>query len=116
MDLSVGGLTPKKSRNEQNLVAMSPSQSPNGGANQENEIQSIRDFLSACVPPMGRFLKHFLDFGCSNEEFLRGVSKWAPEAKEKLLRKVLAGPEGHGASEMELAVIQNQLESYFMGG
>jgi hypothetical protein len=116
MDLSVGGLTPKKSCNEQILVAMSPSQSPNRGANQENEIQSIRDFLSACVPPMGRFLKHFVDFGCSNEEFLRGVSKWAPEAKEKLLRKVLVRPEGHGASEMELAVIQNQLESYFMDG
>jgi len=116
MDGSVGGLTPKKSRNKRNIIAISPSQSPNKGANQGNEIQSIREFLSTCVPPMGRFLKHFLDFGCSNEQFLRGLSEWAPEAKEKLLRKVLGGPEGHGASEMELAVIQNQLESYFMNG
>ena len=63
---------------------------------------------------MNRFLRHFLDFGCSNEKFLRGVAEWAPDAKEKLLRKILAGPEGHGPSEMELAVIQNQLEGYFV--
>jgi hypothetical protein len=62
---------------------------------------------------MDRFLQKFLAFGCSNEGFLRGISSWVPEAREKLLRKVFAGPGGRQASEMELAVIQNQLERYF---
>ncbi|KIM35254.1 hypothetical protein M413DRAFT_79558, partial [Hebeloma cylindrosporum] len=83
-------------------------------ANKENETQGIRQFLRTCVPPMDGFLKHFLDFGCYNEGFLRGLSKWDPEEKAKLLKKILAGPEGKGATEMEIAVIQNHLGRYFM--
>ena len=64
---------------------------------------------------MDHFLQNFIEFGCNSEEFLRGVSSWAPEKRLVVLKKILTGPEGGSAvTEMELAVIENKLAMYFM--
>ncbi|KIM47074.1 hypothetical protein M413DRAFT_23358 [Hebeloma cylindrosporum] len=74
----------------------------------------VQQFLRACQPPMDRHLQHFLDFGCNSSEFLRGMSLWAPKKRLATLKKILTGPEGESvATEMELAVIENHLETYF---
>jgi hypothetical protein len=64
---------------------------------------------------MDRYLPHFVDFGCNSLDFLRGMSSWAPEKRLAILKKILTGPEGESAAtQMEVAVIENQLEIYFV--
>jgi hypothetical protein len=78
-------------------------------------IIEVQRFLSACNPPMDRYLQHFVDFGCNSLDFLRGMSSWAPDKRLAVLKKMLTAPEGKSAAtEMELAVIENKLETYFV--
>jgi hypothetical protein len=64
---------------------------------------------------MDHFLQNFIEFGCNSKDFLRGMSSWAPEKRLAILKKILIGPEGESAvTEMELAVIENKLETYFV--
>jgi hypothetical protein len=64
---------------------------------------------------MDHYLQRFIDFGCNTKEFLRGMSSWAPDKRLAILKKILTGPEGESTvSEMELAVIENKLETYFV--
>jgi len=64
---------------------------------------------------MDRYLQHFTEFGCNSLDFLRGMSSWAPEKRLAILKKILTAPEGESAvTEMELAVIENKLEAYFV--
>jgi len=65
---------------------------------------------------MDHFKQNFIDFGCNNKEFIRGMSSWAADKKVAVLKKILGtGLDGEASSvtEMELAVIENQLETYF---
>ena len=79
-------------------------------------IIEVQRFLSTCIPPMDRYLEHFVEFGCNSLDFLRGMSSWAPEKRLAILKKILTRPDlGESAvTEMELAVIENKLEMYFM--
>ena len=78
-------------------------------------ITEVQRFLSACNPPMDRYLQHFTEFGCNNLDFLRGMSSWAAEKRLAILKKILTGPDdGSAVTEMEVAVIENQLETYFV--
>jgi hypothetical protein len=95
---------------------------PTSGATITRLHVEVHHFLSACKPPMDRFLPHFIDFGCGNREFLQAISAWAPDKRNALLRKILGLSAGrppqvgdsddHPASEMDLAVIENQFETY----
>ncbi|KIM47072.1 hypothetical protein M413DRAFT_63304 [Hebeloma cylindrosporum] len=74
----------------------------------------VERFLRACNPPMDHHLQRFIDFGCDNEEFLRGISSWAEGNRVAILKKILTRPKGEsGVTEMEVAVIDNNLEAYF---
>ena len=43
------------------------------------------------------------------------MSSWVPDKRHAILKKILIGPKGENAvSEMELAVIENELETYFV--
>ena len=43
------------------------------------------------------------------------MSSWTLEKRLSILKKILTGPEGKSTvSEMELAVIENNLETYFV--
>ena len=64
---------------------------------------------------MDRYLQHFVDFGCNSLDFLCGMSSWAPEKRLAILKKILTASEGKSAAtEMEVAVIENKLETYFV--
>ena len=64
---------------------------------------------------MDRYLQHFVDFGCNSLDLLHGVSSWAPEKRLAILKKIFTAPEGEStATEMEVAVIENELETYFV--
>ena len=66
---------------------------------------------------MDHLIQNFINFGCNTQEFLRGISSWAPEKRHDILKKILTGSKGGGrvtATEMEIAVIENKLETYFV--
>ena len=79
-------------------------------------IIEVQRFLGACNPPMDRYLQHFVDFGCNSLDFLRGMLSWAPEKRVAILKKILTAPDSgkSAVTEMELAVIENKLEMYFV--
>jgi len=64
---------------------------------------------------MDHFHQNFINFGCNNKEFLRGLSSWAADKRLAVLKKILGtGLDGDASvTEMELAVIENHLEMCF---
>lgn len=81
----------------------------------ESGIAGIHRFLSKCHPPMMQHILCFVEFGCTTTEYLRGVSTWPAEQRHKLLVKILQ-PERRGAvPHMDIAVLENQFETYFKG-
>ncbi|KAF8150894.1 hypothetical protein B0H34DRAFT_801805 [Crassisporium funariophilum] len=80
-----------------------------------SQIACVHKFLAACIPSMDHFLQRFIDFGCTNEEFLRGVSMWRKEKLRDFLERLLQDPERASVSNMELLVLENHFETYFSG-
>ncbi|KAF8969106.1 hypothetical protein BDZ97DRAFT_1796052 [Flammula alnicola] len=58
-------------------------------SHQGSQIPHIHKFLSTCMPPMDALLYLFVDFGCSRDIYLRSMSKWSPEQRYDLLKKIL---------------------------
>lgn len=79
----------------------------------ESGIAGIHRFLSKCNPPMMQHVRRFVDFGCSTTEYLRGVSRWPPEQRHKLLLKILEPVPGEMIQKMDIAVLEAQFEMYF---
>ncbi|KJA16865.1 hypothetical protein HYPSUDRAFT_206660 [Hypholoma sublateritium FD-334 SS-4] len=80
----------------------------------ESGIAGIHRFLSKCHPPMMQYILRFVEFGCTTTEYLRGLSTWPPEQRHKLLVKILQGERGGPVPQMDIAVLENQLDTYFM--
>lgn len=83
-------------------------------APKESGIAGIHRFLSKCHPPMNQHILRFVEFGCTTTEYLRGVSTWPAEQRHKLLVKILQPERGEAAPQMDIAVLENQFETYFM--
>jgi hypothetical protein len=74
----------------------------------------VARFLNRCVPPMGHFRQRFIDYGCSNEEYLVTVSTWPTDIIASFLSQVSALESGERKlSEMDKLVLQNHFISYF---
>jgi hypothetical protein len=74
----------------------------------------VAQFLNRCVPPMGHFRQCFIDYGCSNEEYLVAVSTWPTDRIASFLSQVSAHESGERKlSEMDKVVLQNHFISYF---
>ncbi|KJA16866.1 hypothetical protein HYPSUDRAFT_71041 [Hypholoma sublateritium FD-334 SS-4] len=79
----------------------------------ESGIAGIHRFLSKCHPPMMQHILRFVEFGCTTTEYLRGVSTWPAEQRHKLLVKILQAGRGGAVPQMDIAVLENQFETYF---
>ncbi|KJA16896.1 hypothetical protein HYPSUDRAFT_219213 [Hypholoma sublateritium FD-334 SS-4] len=80
----------------------------------ESGIAGIHRFLSKCHPPMMQHILPFVNFGCTTTEYLRAVSTWSAEQRHKLLVKILQAGRGGAVSQMDIAVLENHFETYFM--
>ena len=83
-------------------------------APKQSAITGIHRFLSKCRPPMMQHILRFVEFGCTTTEYLRGVSEWPAEQRHRLLVKILQPEWGGAAPQMDIAVLENQFETYFM--
>ncbi|KAF8969110.1 hypothetical protein BDZ97DRAFT_264189 [Flammula alnicola] len=82
-----------------------------GTGQPENGRHPVQHFLEMCVPPMGHFFPQFVEFGCSTEEYLLGVSTWPPEQIYEFLKKIFPA---HGKMrEMDILILQNHFKAYF---
>lgn len=80
---------------------------------EESRIAAIHRFLSKCRPPMMQHILRFVEFGCTTTEYLRGVSTWPAEQRHKLLVKILQPERGGAVPRMDIAVLENQFDTYF---
>ncbi|KAF8813386.1 hypothetical protein BYT27DRAFT_7239334 [Phlegmacium glaucopus] len=77
-------------------------------------VTQVARFLNTCFPPMAHFLKHFVDFGCTSEEYLLAVSTWPTAKISHFLSQVSScGDDEHKLSGMDMAVLRNHFISYF---
>ena len=77
------------------------------------QIVVIYQFLHSCVPSLDHLLQRFIDFGCTSEEFLLGISMWPRERIEDFVDKLPPADDGMPISPMEKLVLCNQFLSYF---
>lgn len=74
---------------------------------------AVHQFLNSCVPSMGHLLDRFINFGCTSEEFLFGISMWPRAEIEHFLDQLPVTVEGMPLSPMEKLVLINQFLNYF---
>lgn len=76
--------------------------------------ETVHEFLKRCHPPMDRYFTAFINFGCTTETHLRSFARFAQEKKYSILKQLLVNQSGvEGFTEMDVAVLENQLETYF---
>lgn len=77
-------------------------------------ITRVASFLNDSFPPMTHFLKHFVEFGCTSEEYLAAISTWPVGKISHFLSQVSAhGSDERKFSQMEMIILQNHFISYF---
>lgn len=77
-------------------------------------VTQVARFLNACFPPMAHFLHRFIDYGCSNEQYLAAVSTWPSDKISYFLSQVSARTgDAREFSQMEMLILQNHFTSYF---
>ncbi|KAF8199725.1 hypothetical protein BJ912DRAFT_950118 [Pholiota molesta] len=103
---------PSPSRGQSHSVKLPSGEHPTAIIEAE-----IYTFLHTCKPPMLHYLGRFVDFGCVTSTQLRSVSEWRPAQRHNLLEKILTfGKLDAMPSEMDIAVLENQFETYFLEG
>ncbi|KDR78801.1 hypothetical protein GALMADRAFT_224043 [Galerina marginata CBS 339.88] len=68
-------------------------------------------FLDSCIPSMAHLFESFVAFGCSNEKFLLGLSKWTPERIDEYLKR-FSNSCDVPLQDMDIFVLNNQLQNY----
>jgi hypothetical protein len=63
---------------------------------------------------MAHYLQHFIDFGCTNEEYLVAVSTWPADRISNFLSQVSSNGDNQPKfSDMDILILQDQFTSYF---
>ncbi|KAF8884082.1 hypothetical protein CPB84DRAFT_1789582 [Gymnopilus junonius] len=85
------------------------------------EYITVRQFLETCVPAMDHLLMSFIQFGCTTEEYLRSFAAFGLKKRRQVLESIFAGylaadgnENNRGATEMDLAVLEDHLDRYFL--
>ena len=89
------------------------SSSPRMAITPSMQSLAVHRFLNSCVPSMGHLLDRFINFGCTSEEFLLGISMWSRAEIEHFLDQLPVTVEGIPLSPMEKLVLINQFLNYF---
>ena len=66
---------------------------------------------------MDHFLQNFIDYGCDDEECLRGMSLWQQDDRLRVLKEILGtnGPDAKAATRrMAVATIESGVRRYFL--
>jgi len=79
----------------------------------DDGYRPIHDFLEASVPPMTHLMDTFIDFGCTNADFLMAISSWSFERIRNVLNQIPPGQNGRKMTEMEKLILQNHFKEYF---
>ncbi|KAF9479997.1 hypothetical protein BDN70DRAFT_655201 [Pholiota conissans] len=105
------GISRRPSKNI-NSTMLSPGEDLNNAGVEDS--MEISPFLGTCLPPMTQYLQQFVSFGCTSSIYLHALSRWSPERRYLLLKKILeSGPQGAVHPEIDVAVIENQFATYF---
>jgi hypothetical protein len=77
--------------------------------------QAVFNFLEHCTPSMAHLHRHFVNFGCSNEEYLLAVSSWPPEVVRNFLTQALTDRETGEVlvNPMDMFVLQTHFLAYY---
>jgi len=77
--------------------------------------QAVFNFLGQCTPSMSHLHHHFVNFGCSNEEYLLAVSSWPPEVVHNFLKQALTDRETGEVlvNSMDMLVLQTHFLAYY---
>ena len=77
------------------------------------QYRAIYEFLEASMPPMTHLMDSFIDFGCTNTDFLRAISSWSFEMIRDVLDRLPPGHDGRKLTEMEKLVLQTHFKDHF---
>ena len=78
-----------------------------------NQYPDIHSFLKASAPPMTHLMDAFINFGCTNADYLLAISSWSSEAIADLLNQLSLGPAGRQLTEMDKLILQDHFKEYF---
>jgi hypothetical protein len=78
-----------------------------------NQHPDIHSFLEASTPPMADLMDAFVDFGCTNKDYLLAISRWSPEGIQNFLNQLSLGPTGRQLTEMEKFILEYHFKEYF---
>jgi hypothetical protein len=78
-----------------------------------NQYRDIHSFLGASIPPMTHLMDAFIDFGCTNADFLLAISSWSSERTREALDQLSLGPNDRKFTEMEKFILENHFKEYF---
>jgi hypothetical protein len=105
-----------------NSIVPSPAQNLSSSHNPMSDrrlgtgsTQAVYSFLEQCTPSMGHLHQHFVNFGCSSEEYLVAVSGWPSEVVRKFLIQVLMDRETGEmlVNSMDMFVLQTHFLAYY---
>jgi hypothetical protein len=108
--------TPLHAKSSSQAHPSNPSfkQADSGDAIQSPGATLVARFLNACFPSMVHYLQHFIDFGCTNEEYLVAVSTWPADRISYFLSQVSShGDNQPKFSDMDILILQDHFISYF---
>ncbi|CAA7265560.1 unnamed protein product [Cyclocybe aegerita] len=76
------------------------------------QMACVYQFLNTCVPPMTHFFQRFIDFGCTTEKHLLGISLLSRDKVELFLKQLPPAPDGTPMSPMEVFILCEQFYAY----
>jgi len=78
-----------------------------------NQYRDIHNFLGASIPPLTHLMDTFIDFGCTNADFLLAISSWSSERIREALEQLSLGHHDRRFTDMEKFILENHFKEYF---
>jgi hypothetical protein len=75
-----------------------------------NQYRDIYNFLEASMPPMTHLMDAFIDFGCTNTDFLLTISSWSTEKIRDVLDQLSPRKQ---ITEMDKFILEYHFKEYF---
>jgi hypothetical protein len=78
-----------------------------------NQYRDIHNFLGASIPPLTHLMDTFIDFGCTNADFLLAISSWPSERIREALEQLSLEHNDRKFTDMEKFILENHFKEYF---
>ncbi|KAF9445517.1 hypothetical protein P691DRAFT_831583 [Macrolepiota fuliginosa MF-IS2] len=94
-----------------------PASTPSPTPGLECRADEVAEFLRSCIPDMQHLSDSFIQYGCRNREFLKGVAGLSETDIDEFLEKVIAhAPPSHTSDpmlEMDMFLLKKHFKKYF---